>query len=374
MKIRVLLTFSLIIFLFFSCSETSDAWKGRVVMEDGIRKVYHDDPAVSPKHQGVLQELYELSAVESSIDSNRIFARPISGVFDSNGNIYVADMKGNFVRKFSKENRFLKSFGSKGHAPGEFLKIVDVALDKEDKLYVLDGDLRKVVKFDTAGTVINTFACKELMPSSFIVDSHNNILITSFFPTEENYYVYKYSSAGRLLDKLCPGELSINDLGEGVAGDMWRLIAENITAVSIDAADNIYLAFARPARIRKYSPEGELQMVIDDAFELIAAPGMEAGKGFIGDIAYTDIAVDEMGHIYAVAGGMDRKGKAEDLPQIESRLQVFNAVGELLASKKLRIDKFLGYRISVRSGAVCFISPYHAQIDIYRMMFPEEGS
>src|SRR6185503_17185022 len=58
------------------------------------------------------------------------FNRPADVAWDADGNIYVADGEGNSrVAKFDKNGRYLKSWGSRGTAPGQFNIVHTIAVD-----------------------------------------------------------------------------------------------------------------------------------------------------------------------------------------------------------------------------------------------------
>ncbi len=66
---------------------------------------------------------------------------------DDEGNIYLVDAKGCFVRKYNKKGKFVSEFGRKGEGPKEFLFPFKVYYYK-GKLYVWDLKLRKFTVLD----------------------------------------------------------------------------------------------------------------------------------------------------------------------------------------------------------------------------------
>ncbi|MCF8396250.1 MAG: 6-bladed beta-propeller [Melioribacteraceae bacterium] len=70
---------------------------------------------------------------------------------DSYGNIYVLDMGGDAVKKFSPEGKFIKQFGREGRGPGEFHSPFRIDLRPDGKLLVLDPNLNKCEVFTKDG-------------------------------------------------------------------------------------------------------------------------------------------------------------------------------------------------------------------------------
>jgi len=80
------------------------------------------------------------------------FNRPSDVAWDAAGNTFVADGFGNSrIAKFDRDGRFLKSWGQKGTATGQFDLPLSVATDAGGSVYVADRGNRRIQVFDNEG-------------------------------------------------------------------------------------------------------------------------------------------------------------------------------------------------------------------------------
>src|SRR5262249_43491854 len=88
-----------------------------------------------------------------------MFRQPTDVAWDSRGNIYISDGYVNSrVAKFDKTGDWVKSWGTRGTAPGQFRLPHAIAIDKDDNIYVGDRTNRRIQVFDTEGTFLRMFS------------------------------------------------------------------------------------------------------------------------------------------------------------------------------------------------------------------------
>jgi hypothetical protein len=88
-----------------------------------------------------------------------IFERPADVAWDAAGNIFVADGLGNArIAKFDKDGKFVKSWGKKGTATGEFANVRSIAVDAQGNVYAADGGNKRIQVFDNDGSFKTAFA------------------------------------------------------------------------------------------------------------------------------------------------------------------------------------------------------------------------
>jgi len=86
------------------------------------------------------------------------FASPTGVVVNSSGEIFVTDGHrgpgGHRILKYAKDGKFIKTWGKMGSEPGNFRIPHAIAIDSQDRLFVVDRGNRRVQVFDSDGKFI----------------------------------------------------------------------------------------------------------------------------------------------------------------------------------------------------------------------------
>jgi len=88
--------------------------------------------------------------------SGEPFNRPTSAaIMPSNGDIYISDGYGNSrIHVYSGTGEYKFSWGSPGIDPGQFIRPHNIAVDRNDRVYVADRECHRIQVFDPEGNFI----------------------------------------------------------------------------------------------------------------------------------------------------------------------------------------------------------------------------
>jgi DNA-binding beta-propeller fold protein YncE len=181
------------------------------------------------------------------------FDRPTSVAVADTGDIFVSDghapnkSGAGRVVKFAKDGRFIKAWGRKGSAPGEFDEPHDIFVGgSRGWVYVADRKNSRVQVFDQAGTFIA--AWKQFgQPSSVFVGHDDTIYIGASFPDP----------------KAKKGELRGITIGNAIDGSLKAFIPDpadldkviagtSASGIAADSMGSVFAADVGAHTLRKY--------------------------------------------------------------------------------------------------------------------------
>src|ERR1700694_668934 len=138
--------------------------------------------------------LMTLGKAGVSGDGQDTFNQPSDVVVAPSGNIFVADGHGGNsnarIVKFSKDGKFIKAWGKKGTAPGEFDTPHALAMDSKGRLYVGDRANNRIQVFDQDGKFLEEW--KQFgRPSGIFIDKNDVIYVADSESNNANHPSWK---------------------------------------------------------------------------------------------------------------------------------------------------------------------------------------
>jgi sugar lactone lactonase YvrE len=133
---------------------------GNVWITDGVPPGANPGPIAGKGHIVVKfspdgKVLMTLGKAGMAGDGPDTFNQPSDVVTAPNGDIFVADGHGGNTNarivKFTKDGKFIKSWGKKGTAPGDFDTPHGLAMDSRGRLFVADRNNNRIQIFDQDG-------------------------------------------------------------------------------------------------------------------------------------------------------------------------------------------------------------------------------
>jgi DNA-binding beta-propeller fold protein YncE len=130
--------------------------------------------------------LLVLGRKDKAGETELLFDRPTDIAFGPDDAIYVSDGYGNSrIVKYDKDGNFVKAWGTKGAAPGQFSLPHAIVADSSGKLYVADRDNKRIQIFDANGNFLKDWThvgapwglCIEKNKFIYMADGFNNRLL-----------------------------------------------------------------------------------------------------------------------------------------------------------------------------------------------------
>ncbi len=164
-------TFSLI-----ACGEGQNKkveWKGKIEKENGVIVVRNPR---EPLYSGEVLSLHEeLSIGEAKEEKRYILIRPWYIAVDDEERIYVMDQGDSQVKVFDKNGSYLRKIGKKGEGPGELQNPNEIFITGNKQL-VWEDYIRSLNHYSLGGDFIRSVSTAELLPVGIKVNSRGDIL------------------------------------------------------------------------------------------------------------------------------------------------------------------------------------------------------
>jgi sugar lactone lactonase YvrE len=276
------------------------------------------------------------SGYKNGVSLSAKFYYPYSTAIDSKGNMYVADQGNSIIRKLTPAGvvSTLAGSGIAGYADGvgtaaSFSNPKGIAVDSVGNVYVADAVNNRIRKITSNG-VVTTIAGNGISgfidgngtqasfynPSAITLDAAGNLYVAD----EKNHAIRKITPAGDV-NTIAGTGASGSANGNGSAASF-----NYPSGIALGAAGNIYVADFSNHKIRKITSDG-LVTTIAGSGSIGRANGLGRSASFHNP---TGISIDNVGNIYVADGGnhqirkINTQGQVSSLPCTESEGSVSN--------------------------------------------------
>lgn len=153
------------------------------------------------------------------------FTEPRIAALRSNGEIFISDSKGDRprIQVFDHAGKFLRIFAEKGMKPGMILRCHGMDFDDQDRLFTVDVDNMRVNAYTPEGEFLYDFGEEGLAPGQMnaphgvFVDRNGDVFTTSYYgPTQ------KHNKEGDFIMAFAHGDPPDGPVYfHNVSGDRW---------------------------------------------------------------------------------------------------------------------------------------------------------
>jgi len=183
---------------------------------------------------------------------------PAGMALDSQERLYIIDEWLNRVSSFDKEDNFLSLWGKPGQGDGEFNCPSGLAIDQQDDLYIVDSRNHRVQKFTKDGRFLTKWGSFGMddgqfnCPWGITIDQEGYVYVAD----HKNHRVQKFTSDGEVVAKF-------GSYGTG-RGELNRP-----SDVAVDPDGDIYVCDWANHRVQVFGSDGRfLTSLLGDAREL----------------------------------------------------------------------------------------------------------
>jgi len=196
------------------------------------------------------------------------FYTPCGTVIDSAGNLYVADLDNNVIRKVTAAGAVTTPYGSLSGTAGStnsngnnalFNLPRDLTFDSSNNLYVSDEGNNLIRKINLSTTQVTTYAGPSTFsdPKGLVFDTSGNLFVVD----SGNDVIQKITTGGSIA--VFAGQYGVPGYADGTG--TTQALFNGPTGMAIDSSNNLYVADYGNNLIRKITPGGTVSTVAGQA-------------------------------------------------------------------------------------------------------------
>ncbi|MFC1730157.1 6-bladed beta-propeller [candidate division KSB1 bacterium] len=284
--------------IFIACSGGEPTYTVEEI--EGVRYVHNISPLWGDEQKIRLELVRKIGELEGRDENYQLYL-PRDIAIDKQENIYILDDGGHSVKKFDSDARFITSFGEQGQGPGELSSASSIDIGPDGNLFIGNSGNSRIDIFDPDGNYLKSITRQdrsELSLGLIMLDSGEFILNSprtddDFPDISTQPIAYKYDPEGN--------KIAMFGERKSYEDDFLNITGNQFYAAS-DRKNNCYITLFARNSIEKYSPEGRLLLKIDRVlpFEESISPELtyaSVGRATIGIMTFnyfsTGIHIDQ---------------------------------------------------------------------------------
>ncbi len=161
-----------------ACGGTKGAWEGKITEKDGV--VIVSNPKKPLYENAEIKIVQDLKIGVPEGDQEYLFTEITDLAVDDDGNIYAIDLKGDDVRVFDRNGRFLRTIGRPGQGPGEFSGAGNLHVSSNGETMVTSEGSRSIEYFSPTGQYQRQYLLKAFSPVKVDYDSRGVYYVMDF--------------------------------------------------------------------------------------------------------------------------------------------------------------------------------------------------
>jgi len=261
--ISIVLFLSAFIMAISFCRQKAE-WKGIIKEENGVTIV--KNPKEPMYSEDVFNLVEELAIGGADEREEYMFSSIQSVAVNEDERIYILDYKEAHVKVFDKDGKYLMTIGRPGQGPGELNRPRVISLNQNELMASELGG--RLSFFSLNGKFLRHLSGKEGRALSAIIDSKGNIVLTEAIrePDNPRYQIKKFDTKMNLLAEIDSSPLpDIQRFNPFMAVGYWQ----------IDKDDNIVYGYPKTYEIKIYNPAGKLIKKITKKYDPVKIPEKE---------------------------------------------------------------------------------------------------
>ena len=254
-------TLSIVLCLVMSLLFIGQAEGQKIKTIDGVKAVINGKKPAPSKGVPSKVKIKEDLVLGDSDDPDKSFSGLLTFAVDSDGKIYVLDIKEAKIKVFDSSGKFLKAFGKKGQGPGELGMPSGIQITPENELMIEDSTNRRLAFFTREGKFIrNISTAGRLGLIRLVVDQKGNLFgqEMSLVNNKMFFELKKFDRELKPLFTLDKVEFPLPIPGSGVKVNLMDMMM----IYQFDSKGNLVYGRNKEYEFKVYNPEGKLILII----------------------------------------------------------------------------------------------------------------